>query len=104
MQHERRGKDMPQGRLSKLSQAIKGSLYRSVKRKSGELGIKVDGSMEEGLFSLEIKEGKQRRWLRPSIWRKDGVTSGSTLEYNASGLFYLNVISEGPWTIKVQTQ
>ncbi len=35
---------------------------------------------------------------------KDGVTSGSTLEYNASGLFYLSVISEGPWTIKVQTQ
>ncbi len=35
---------------------------------------------------------------------KSGVISGSTMEYNASGLYYLDVSSEGPWTIKVQTQ
>jgi hypothetical protein len=35
---------------------------------------------------------------------KSGVISGSTMEYNASGLYYLDVSSEGPWMIKVQTQ
>ncbi|TME14199.1 MAG: hypothetical protein E6I80_00670 [Chloroflexi bacterium] len=35
---------------------------------------------------------------------KTGVTSGSTMEYNASGLYYLEVTSEGPWKVKIQTQ
>jgi len=35
---------------------------------------------------------------------KTGVTSGSTIEYNLQGTYYLNVNSEGPWTIKIQEQ
>jgi hypothetical protein len=35
---------------------------------------------------------------------KTGVTSGSSMEYNLQGTYYLNVNSEGPWTIKIQEQ
>lgn len=32
---------------------------------------------------------------------KTGTTSGSTVEHNLSGTFYLDIISEGDWTFTV---